>query len=96
MKKGKLTIPRGYPKKIYFQGECYKVQFKKRLGCYGETNAKRKTIHIHSGMSPRETLATFIHELLHVVEFEGPVKLKHKTVYKLERAIMELLLDNFL
>jgi len=25
-----------------------------------------------------------------------PVRLKHKTVYKLEKAVLEILLDNFL
>jgi len=96
MKKIKLPEPRQYPKKVYFQNECYKIEFKKKLDCYGKTNAKNKTIHIKSGISARETLATFIHELLHVIEFEMPVRLKHKTVYKLEKAVLEILLDNFL
>jgi len=85
-----------YPFKIYFGSECYKVKFKKNLDCYGKTNSSTKTITIKSGMSKRETFATFIHELLHVIEFEAPIKIKHKTIYKLERAITELILDNFL
>jgi len=93
-----IMLPRqkDYPDRIYFQNEIYKVRFKKKLDCYGLTNARKKTITIKAGMSARETLATLIHELLHVLEFETPIKLKHKTIYKLEEGIVELLLDNFL
>ncbi len=93
-----MKLPRQskYPKTIHFASECYRIKFKKDMDCYGETNAVKKTITIKSGMSRRETLTTLVHELLHVIEFEAPVKLKHKTVYKLEKAIVELLLDNFL
>lgn len=91
-----IPKPSEYPKIIYFGAERYKIRFKKGLDCFGETDWDRKTIRIKYGMSRRETLATLIHELLHVAEFEAPIKLKHKTVYKLEKAIVELLIDNFL
>lgn len=96
MKKVKLPRQCKYPKSIYFKNEQYEVQFKTKLGCYGKTDGTRKKITIKKAMSERETLSTFIHELLHVIEFETPIKLKHKTIYKLEQSIMELLLDNFL
>lgn len=63
---------------------------------YGETDWVKKVITIKADMSRRETLSTLVHELLHVIEFEAPVKIKHKTIYKLEKAVVELLLDNFL
>ena len=85
-----------YPKKIYFRNECYKIKWVKGLSCYGTTNSDTKTIKIKAGMSRRETFTTLIHELLHVAEFEGPIKLKHKTVHKLEKALFELLVDNFI
>jgi hypothetical protein len=96
VKKIKLPKPSSYPKRIYFADECYSIKFKKKLDCYGKTCATKKAIIIKQGMSHRETLATFIHELLHLIEFEAPMKIKHKTVYKLEKAITEILLDNFL
>lgn len=92
----KLPKPRAYPKKIYFASECYRVRFKKGLNCYGKTDSNKKTVTIKHGMSERETLATFVHECLHVIEFETPLKIKHKMVYELEKAIVEMLLDNFL
>jgi len=96
MKKIRLPRQSAYPKKIYFADTTYKVVFKKGLDCYGKTNATTKVIAIKKGLSERETLTTFIHELLHVIEFEGPVKLKHKKIYQLEVCILEILLDNFL
>lgn len=96
MKQVKLPLQSAYPKAIHFAPYVYRIIFVKNLDCYGETDPVKKTIKIKKGLSPRMTLTTFIHELLHVIEFDQPVKLKHKTVYKLEQAIVELLLDNFL
>lgn len=90
---------KSYPKRIYFSNECYQIKFVKRFPnprTCAETCWAKKIIKIKSGMSPRETFSAIIHELLHVIEFEGPVKLKHKVVYKLEKFIFELLVDNFL
>lgn len=85
-----------YPKQVYFADECYKVIFKKGLKCYGITDSGDRTITIKHGLSPRALLATFIHELLHVIEFEGPLKMSHKQVYRMELFILEILIDNFL
>jgi len=85
-----------YPKYIYCGNERYKVKFKKNLNCFGITDAGARTITIKSNLSPRALLATFVHELLHVIEFETPIKIKHKKVYALEAAVVELLIDNFL
>jgi Zn-dependent peptidase ImmA (M78 family) len=96
MKKIKLPLQSEYPNKIHFSDVVYRVKFKKGLKCYGYTDSSKKLIVIKKGISPRQTLCTFVHELLHVIEFDHPVKIKHKTIYKLEAAIVELLLDNFL
>lgn len=93
-----MMIPRikDYPKVIYLRGERYKLQFVKKCNYLGQTNAVKKTIKIKAGMSKNETFRTIIHEFLHLLEFEFPIKIKHKTVYKLEEAIFQLLIDNFL
>lgn len=96
MKGINLPHPKTYPKYIHFSDSVWHIKFKKNLNCYGLTSASKKTIYIKKGLSARQTLSTFIHELLHVIEFDHPVKLKHKTIYKLEAAILEILLDNFL
>lgn len=96
MKAINLPLQKSYPKQIHFSDCVYKILFKKNLKCYGETDAEKKTITIKSGLSPRQTLHTFVHECLHVIEFEHPLKITHAMVYELEKAIVEILLDNFL
>lgn len=96
MKIIKLPLQKAYPKKIHFGDSVYTIKFKKNMGCYGETDPDKKIITIKHGLSSRQTLATFVHEILHLIEFEHPLKIKHKMIYELEKAIMEILLDNFL
>lgn len=85
-----------YPKSIYVRAETYKVIFKSTLpeDTLGWTDSGTHTISIKNGLSPRETFSTFVHELLHALEFEGNLKIKHKTVYKLEKMLVELYIDN--
>ncbi len=95
-----LQLPRQsvYPKKIYFRNEVYFIKFAK-MKDYGDTDPDKKVIRLKKGMSPRETMSTLVHELLHVMEFEDPQLgkyLKHEAVYLLEKAVVEMLLDNFL
>lgn len=97
-KKLKDMLPRSnkYPKEIYIKCDMWKIVFKKNLEDYGITDPIAMTITIKDGMSSRETLSTFIHELLHALAFSGDFKLKHKLVYLLETGILEILVDNFL
>lgn len=92
----KLPKQSRYPKKLYFRDECYRVLFKKNFKCYGETDFEKKTITIKHGLPPRALLSTFIHEVLHALECEHSIDLKHSTVYALELGILEMLMDNFL
>ncbi len=93
-----MRVPeiKDYPKQIYLRGSIYKVVFVKNMADLGETDWAKKTIRIKAGMSKNETFRTFLHELLHFLEFEWPIKLKHKQVYKLEKAIFQLIIDNFI
>lgn len=75
--------------------EVYKVKFVKNFDYFGETDFGSKTIRIKEGMSKRETLNTFIHEVLHVFEMELDMPMKHKKVYALEKAIANFIIDNF-
>lgn len=85
-----------YPKKLHVGTEVYKVRFEKDFPDYGETDPEKMIIVMKDGLSPREILSTFVHECLHALEFEHGIKIKHKTVHKLEDAITKFLLDNFL
>lgn len=86
---------RNYPKKVHLKGETYRLVFVKNLENIGEIDSGKKVIRIRAGMSRHETFRTFIHEVLHFIEFEWPIDIPHKTVYKLEEAIFSFLLDNF-
>ncbi len=92
-----MIIPKiaDYPKTIYIRGDAYALIFVKDMECLGETHARNHTIKVRAGMSRNETFRTVIHEILHAMEFSHPVKLKHKTVYKLEEAIFQFFIDNF-
>lgn len=93
-----MQIPKieDYPIQIYLRGSTYKIVFVNNLKDIGVTDPSARVIKIRAGMSKNETFRTFLHEILHFLEFEWPVKLTHKQVYKLEKAIFQLLLDNFL
>lgn len=93
----KLPSPSRYPKRIYFHGEEYRVKFVKRFkdkDQVGEYDSSRQLIRIKKGLTPEETLMTFIHELLHLVELEGPVKIRHKQVYALSEALTQVFVEN--
>ena len=96
MKGFKFPKESDFPKHIMFGKAKYKLSFSKTLKCYGITDPDKQTIVIKAGLSPRELLSTVIHELLHVLELEKPsLKMSHDRVYLLERAFMDLLLDNW-
>lgn len=63
---------------------------------FGETDPVKCTITIRAGMSRRETFKTLIHECLHLIEFEMPLKISHKMIYDLEEGIYQILVDNFI
>jgi hypothetical protein len=51
----------------------------------------KKQITILRGLSARVTLETFIHEIFHALEFEHQIEIKHKSIHKLEGAVLQLL-----
>jgi hypothetical protein len=96
--KSKLPGVRDYPKEVLLNGVVYKVRFVKKFDeddTLGECCPSDEEIRIKLGQSRQDILKTFIHELLHMIEFEGPVELKHSIIYKLENHIYDLLIHNF-
>lgn len=57
----------------------------------GWCDPEARQILIRSGLGDREFLATFIHEVLHAIEFECKIALPHKTLDKLDSAIERVL-----
>lgn len=80
------------------RGVTYEVVFTDIIGDNPNTLAEcRKDfrqIVIKNGQSEVENWACFIHEFLHVLEFEFKIPLAHKLVYKLEKFILKVFLLN--
>lgn len=94
----KLPGVRDYPKEIQFGDVTYKVKFmraKNLPGSMGECDPSTHEIRISLGLGRKETLKTFIHEVLHLLEFEHPVCIEHKLIYKLEDAVFNFLWSNY-
>lgn len=95
----KLPKVSEYPKEVFIKGSVWKLFFKRCIDNnqddLGLCDASEKELFIKLGQIPRERLATFIHELIHAFEEEYDFDLPHPIVYKLEKAIVAFLLDNF-
>ena len=96
----KLPKKRDYPKSLRLGDETYKIKFVRKFkGCdetLGECDPEAKEIRIKYGQSDEETFKTLIHEICHgLLEFEHDLKVKHRLVYGIERALYQFLIDNF-
>jgi hypothetical protein len=94
-----LPQVRKYPREIRIKDETYQVKFVRKIkgerSTLGECDPSTHVIRIKLGQSLSETFATFIHEVLHAIEFEYEIKISHKAIYQFERGIADLLLANF-
>lgn len=96
-----MPLPKAYqyPKSLLVGESSYRVRFAKTIErdaeCVGLCNYDTKLITIKKGQTDVERFKTFVHEVLHAIEMEHKIKIKHKEVYKLEQCIVEFLLRNF-
>lgn len=77
----------------------YRVKFRRKLTLKGHSldgfyDEGRQLILIAYGQGQFSRISTLIHELLHAVDTEHKVGLTHKQIYKLEKALFSLLVDN--
>jgi hypothetical protein len=89
-----------YPKTIEVRDEVYQVRIVGHIpgeekGTFGLCDPAERIIWLRKGQSRKGLMRTFIHELLHAIESEYNVKLKHKRINILEGAIVDFLVDNF-
>lgn len=90
-----------YPSELHIGEETYAIQFVTRIPGgsaqdVGLADSGKKVIYLKKGMTKSMLMRTFVHEVIHALaEFEYEIKLKHKQVYQLERAIADFLLMNF-
>lgn len=60
---------------------------------YGATSQDPPVITIQTGMSPKLTVITYLHELAHALSFEYDLDLTEKQIQKLEKSFYYLLKD---
>ncbi len=93
------------PREFLVGDTIWRVKFKRHIEhgtdrnfqTLGLCDASIQEIHILLGLSPKERLRVFIHEVIHALEAEFGFVVPHDDVLeKLDRAITRLLLDNFL
>lgn len=86
-----------YPKTIKIGKAVYKVKLVKHIHetkrriQKGECDPNTHTIRLLKSLDRVELFETFVHELLHAIEFEHKIKIKHKTVYELEKPLAALI-----
>lgn len=95
----KLPKHDAYPKELHINEETYTVHVVTRIpdekaSTLGLCDSGTKRIYIKKA-SKAQMFRTFVHESLHAIEFEYQLDIKHEMVYKLEKAISDLLLMNF-
>lgn len=93
-----------FPKEIEIGKSAWTIKFVKNINhfvgkgkvCVGLCDYENSTIYIRQGLEPRYRLEVFCHELLHALDDEFDLNLTHKMIYKLDKAISLLLIQNFL
>ncbi len=59
----------------------------------GLTCDEHKTIYLTLGVSPKLRWRNFMHEIMHVAEYEHGLVIKHSTIYRIEDPVAELIAD---
>lgn len=75
-------------------GVVYAVKYKKKIihggyECSGLCDPRGRSIYIESGLDKKERVRTFLHELIHAIDFEtfNEFKIKERDVRKLESTL---------
>ena len=89
MKINWVRLRKRIPHLVRFKTAQYRIVWCKELkdGDHGETTFDNKQITLSEAYGDKETVHTYIHELLHAVSEEYDVGLTEKQVRKLEKAV---------
>jgi len=90
---------RDIPETVIVGKALYDIRFakiiEKKTDLFGLCDSETKEIWIKKGLSRQERAMTLIHELLHAIENEYDLHIDHSLVYKLEKPIYDLIVDNW-
>lgn len=92
------------PRKILVNGDLYQVSFRKDLGpsgskgrmIFGICDEFDHMILIKTGLTPKQRWATFLHELLHAIEYSFKTEYPHKMINCLDTKLAAVLMDNWI
>lgn len=88
-----------YPKQLRIRKKMYKIKIVNVIegdpGILGICYRKKPLIKLKRRKNKAKLFRAFIHELLHSLEFEWDIEIKHKSIYKYEKALVRLLEDNY-
>lgn len=88
------------PKTVLVKNARYRIEMVDKAIDFGGIKARgicdgdKKEILILSKQTPRMILSTFFHELVHAMEWEYRIKLKHSQVMELEGPMADLFIKN--
>lgn len=96
----KLPGVKDYKTEIHINDETYTIKFVKRIpgekkDVVGLCDDTKRIIHVRSGLTKSQMFRTYLHEVLHAMDAEWEIKLTHRQVYLLEKALGDLFLSNF-
>lgn len=86
-----------FPRELVIKDDIWKVRFVRKISdnTLGLCDPSEKTIYIKQGQSYQERLDTFLHEVVHAINFEYNFEIKHNHVYKLAEAMAKIYIENF-
>lgn len=93
---------RDYPREIVVGDQVWEIRFVRGIAgtattvTLGLCDPSEHVIYIKQGLKPTERLATFVHEVLHAIEYEYNIEIAHKLVHLLDEPIAKLIIDNYL
>lgn len=88
-----------WPFDLKIRDEVYPIRYVTKFRdpkTMGECDPHKHEIRIKKGLTPKQEFRTIIHEILHALEFEYDLEMKHQLVYDLEKPLYRLFKDNFL
>lgn len=81
-------------KRIKVRGKNYKIQYVSTIDHCGDCTNRPRIIRINKRMGAKMQWKTLIHEVQHAITYEYNVKIKHSLIYKLEKPLLRLLIEN--
>ena len=91
---------RKYPDTWYVNENPWSLKFVKRIpgqpqSDLGNCDPSDSTMRIRLKQTRREYFQTFMHEVLHAIEFEYDMKIPHNVVHDLEEPLARFIEENF-